>query len=79
MASWMVGWHALAHAISSSNPYPQYHARVLMRFRQILGLNFHDALHVTCMCFNRKCTKTLSKAPCLVALNMYLTLYLLLF
>ena len=28
---------------------------------------------------NRKCTKTLSKAPCLVALRMYLTLYLLLF
>ena len=28
---------------------------------------------------NRKCTKTLSKAPCLVALNMYLTLHLLLF
>ena len=27
---------------------------------------------------NRKCTKTLSKAPCLVALNMYLTLHLLL-
>ena len=30
-------------------------------------------------CNNRKCTKTLSKAPCLVALNMYLTLHLLLF
>ena len=28
---------------------------------------------------NRKCTKTLSKAPCLVALNMYLTLHVLLF
>ena len=28
---------------------------------------------------NRKCTKTLSKAPCLVALNMYLTLHLLLY
>ena len=27
---------------------------------------------------NRKCTKTLSKAPCLVVLNMYLTLHLLL-
>ena len=27
---------------------------------------------------NRKCTKTLSKAPCLVALRMYLTLHLLL-
>ena len=29
--------------------------------------------------FNRKCTKTLSKAPCLVALRMSLTLHLLLF
>ena len=28
---------------------------------------------------NRKCSKTLSKAPCLVALRMYLTLHLLLF
>ena len=28
---------------------------------------------------NRKCSKTLSKAPCLVALNMYLALHLLLF
>ena len=28
---------------------------------------------------NRKCTKTLSKAPCLVALRMSLTLHLLLF
>ena len=28
---------------------------------------------------NRKCTKGLSKAPCLVALRMYLTLHLLLF
>ena len=28
---------------------------------------------------NRKCTKTLSKAPCLVALSMSLTLHLLLF
>ena len=27
----------------------------------------------------RKCTKTLPKAPCLVALNVYLTLHLLLF
>ena len=34
----------------------------------------------TCtMTNNRKCTKTLSKAPCLVALRMSLTLHLLLF
>ena len=29
--------------------------------------------------YNSKCTMTLSKAPCLVALNLYLTLHLLLF
>ena len=36
-------------------------------------------LWIELVCCNRKCTKTLSKAPCLVALRMSLTLHLLLF
>ena len=48
------------------------------------GYNLSDMLskhldHPSVYNINRKCTKTLSKAPCLVALNMYLTLHLLLF
>ena len=35
-------------------------------------------IYFCCVAANRKCTKTHSKAPCLVVLNMYLTLYLLL-
>ena len=41
--------------------------------------NMTRVLSMTTTMTNRKCTKTLSKAPCMVALNMYLTLHLLLF
>ena len=45
--------------------------------RSLLGSFWVMATGITEV-FNRKCTKTLSKVPCLVALTVYLTLHLLL-
>ena len=63
-------------------PDPQFVARRMQKkFRE----KNHDMAVVVAMAEgavykgDSRCTKTLSKAPCLVALRMYLTLHLLLF
>ena len=48
----VVTWHILVHAIYSSNPDPQHHARVWTRFQQISNLNFCYAPCVTWMPFS---------------------------
>ena len=48
-------------------------------FKHISAIEKPQTGYVPCRTYNRKCTKTLSNAPCLVVLRMYLTLHLLLF